>query len=62
MSFGGIFMGASLTYLTVKTESIWPAAIMHGVNNAMPSFLVFYINAYNEKLLLVKKLTRIVFS
>ena len=50
MCFGGIFMGACLTYLTVKTESIWPAAIMHGVNNAVPSFLVFYINAHKANL------------
>ena len=49
MCFSGIFMGACLTYLTVKTGSIWPAAIMHGVNNAMPSILVFYINTYKGK-------------
>lgn len=38
------FMGIMLTYITQKTNSIWPAAIMHAVNNANPSILVAYTN------------------
>lgn len=37
-------MGIMLTYITIKTESIWPAAIMHAVNNGNPSTLKFFIN------------------
>lgn len=33
------FMGMMLTYVSVKSGSIWPAAIMHAVNNANPSIL-----------------------
>lgn len=43
-----VFMGMMLTFITVKTESIWPAVIMHAVNNSMPEILQFYING--EKL------------
>lgn len=44
------FMGIMLTYVTIKTGSIWPAAIMHAVNNGQPSMLGFFINGekYNE--------------
>lgn len=38
------FMGIMLTYITQKTNSIWPAAIMHAVNNANPSILAVYTN------------------
>lgn len=38
------FMGVMLTYITQKTNSIWPATIMHAVNNANPSILAVYIN------------------
>lgn len=37
-------MGVMLTYITIKTESIWPAAIMHAVNNGNPSILKFFLN------------------
>ena len=37
-------MGIILTFLTVKSGSVWPAAIMHAVNNAGPSILAGYIN------------------
>ncbi len=37
-------MGIMLTYITQKTNSIWPAAIMHAVNNANPSILAVYTN------------------
>ncbi|MGN0400939.1 MAG: CPBP family intramembrane glutamic endopeptidase [Acetatifactor sp.] len=39
-----IFMGIMLTYITVKSGSIWPAAIMHAVNNANPGILVLFTN------------------
>lgn len=38
-------IGIMLTYITVKTESIWPAAIMHAVNNGNPCILKFFFNA-----------------
>lgn len=37
-------MGIMLTYITIKTESIWPAAIMHAINNGNPTILKFFIN------------------
>ncbi|MDY3796634.1 MAG: CPBP family intramembrane glutamic endopeptidase, partial [Agathobacter sp.] len=42
-----IFMGIILTFITIKSESIWPAAILHAVNNASPSILGLYINEEN---------------
>lgn len=39
-----ICMGAMLTYITVKSGSVWPAAIMHAVNNANPSILALFTN------------------
>ncbi len=39
--------GVMLTYITYKTQSVWPAAFMHAVNNAMPTILGFFID--NEK-------------
>lgn len=38
------FMGIMLTYITIKTESIWPAAIMHAVNNQNPTILKCFAN------------------
>ncbi|MDE6712412.1 MAG: CPBP family intramembrane metalloprotease [Lachnospiraceae bacterium] len=35
-------LGVALTYVTVKSGSIWPAAIMHAVNNANPSILAMF--------------------
>lgn len=37
-------MGIMLTYITVKSGSIWPAAIMHAINNANPSILALFTN------------------
>lgn len=37
-------MGIILTYVTMKTNSIWPAAIMHAVNNGQPSVLKYFFN------------------
>ena len=39
-----VFMGILLTYLTCKSGSIWPAVVLHAVNNASPSVLQFFIN------------------
>ena len=39
-----IVMGMMLTYVTEKSGSVWPAAIMHAVNNGQPSILLFFIN------------------
>lgn len=37
-------LGIALTYVTVKSGSVWPAAIMHAVNNANPSILAMFTN------------------
>ena len=37
-------LGTILTYVTIKTGSIWPAAFMHAVNNSMPSAMVVFMN------------------
>lgn len=34
-----IFFGAILTFVTVKTKSVWPATFMHAVNNISPTIL-----------------------
>ena len=43
-----VLLGGILTYVTEKTGSVWPAAFLHGVNNASPSILAAFMNA--EKL------------
>lgn len=35
-------LGIALTYITVKSGSVWPAAIMHAVNNTNPSILAMF--------------------
>lgn len=37
-------LGTVLTYVTIKTGSIWPAAFMHAVNNSSPSVMVVFMN------------------
>lgn len=37
-------LGVILTFLTVKSGSIWPAALMHAVNNGKPAILQFFIH------------------
>ncbi len=37
-------LGIALTYITVKSGSVWPAAIMHAVNNANPSIFGIFTN------------------
>lgn len=44
MCISCICLGIVLTYLTVKSGSIWPAAIMHAVNNTNPSILAVFTN------------------
>lgn len=39
-----IFLGMLLTYMTEKSGSVWPAAILHAVNNTSPGILNGYIN------------------
>lgn len=39
-----IFMGIILTYVTYKSQSIWPAVFLHAVNNASPSILQYFTN------------------
>ena len=39
-----ILLGVVLTFLTEKSGSIWPAAIMHAVSNGQPSILLGYMN------------------
>ncbi len=38
-----VMLGTVLTYITMKTNSVWPAAFMHGVNNASPSALILFM-------------------
>ena len=38
------FLGILLTFVTVRSGSVWPAAILHGVNNANPSILALFFN------------------
>lgn len=39
-----VFMGIILTFLTYRSGSIWPAAILHAVNNNSPSVLQYFVN------------------
>lgn len=39
-----VFMGMILTFVTCKSESIWPAVFLHAVNNASPSILQYFTN------------------
>lgn len=36
-------LGTILMYVTIKTNSIWPAAFMHAVNNSVPSVLFLFM-------------------
>ena len=45
MTFG-ITAGSILTFLTIKTRSIWPAAVMHAVNNSSPGVLGLILNTH----------------
>ncbi len=50
------FMGIMLTYITVKSGSIWPAAIMHAVNNTNLSILKCFFNVEKAEALLPNKI------
>lgn len=39
-----VAIGTILTYVTCRTGSIWPAAILHAVNNASPGILQYYFD------------------
>ena len=39
-----IAIGILLTVLVCKAESIWPAVILHAVNNGMPGILRYFID------------------
>ena len=39
-----VFMGIILTFVTERSGSIWPAAILHAVNNTNPGILNAYLN------------------
>ena len=45
MSLMCIMLGTILTYITLKSGSIWPAAIMHAVSNVSPSILICFIDS-----------------
>ena len=42
-----IFMGIILTFVTYRSGSIWPAVILHAINNSSLSILQYYINREN---------------
>lgn len=39
-----IFIGIILTYLVYKSGSVWPAVILHAVNNTSSSILNYFVN------------------
>ena len=39
-----VAIGTILIYVTCRTGSIWPAAILHAVNNASPGILQYYFD------------------
>lgn len=41
-----IFAGCILTMITIRTESIWPATLMHAFNNSRPSIISYNFNTY----------------
>lgn len=40
-----ILLGTILTFVTERSGSVWPAAFLHGVNNAGPSFLAGFMTS-----------------
>lgn len=38
-------IGIMLTFITINSGSIWPATIMHAVNNGNPCISKFFLNA-----------------
>ena len=41
-----ICAGSILAFLTIKSKSIWPAAVMHAVNNSNPGVLALLLNTH----------------
>lgn len=41
-----IFAGCILTMITIRTESIWPATLMHAFNNSRPGIISYIFNTY----------------
>ena len=39
-----VFVGVILTFVTERSGSVWPAAILHAVNNSCPSILAVYMD------------------
>ncbi|WP_458188113.1 CPBP family glutamic-type intramembrane protease [Haladaptatus sp. NG-WS-4] len=48
---GGIFLGSVLAWVTLRSGSVWPAALGHGAFNAIADFGVLF--ATNEPNLLL---------
>lgn len=46
MIFNCMCAGCILTMITIKTESIWPATIMHAINNSRPGLIYYYFDSY----------------
>ncbi len=51
MCFICILLGVILTWITEMSGSVWPAAIIHGVNNAGASILGGYLNPEKERMI-----------
>lgn len=41
-----ICSGSLMTFVTIKSKSIWPAAVMHAVNNSNPGIMALLLNAH----------------
>lgn len=39
-----VFVGVIITFVTERSGSVWPAAILHAVNNSCPSILTVYMD------------------
>ena len=46
MTVNCICAGSLLTFLTIKSKSIWPAAVMHAVNNSNPGIIALLLNTH----------------
>lgn len=46
MTVNCICAGSVLTFLTIKSKSIWPAAVMHAVNNSNPGIIALLLNTH----------------
>jgi len=46
MTVNCICVGSILTFLTIKSKSIWPATMMHAINNSTPGIISQLMNTY----------------